>query len=229
MVNAVNLVFGKGAVQGGIQRERRFGIVTEGFFDDQPFPALAFIVHADLVEPLCNGGIQTGRRGQVIKNIAAGLMLFRQQSEARLERVKIGLFRRIDLLVINMVTKTIRGGFRRVKTGRLFRQIFTQMLGKTLIIVGGATDTDNGKILGQQAAHKQPIEGGNEFPVGQIARCAKNNQKGVGIHQNKISDQRVAVTGRVSIKAENPTQLDAVSTILTERQLGGIFRLSRRR
>ena len=79
VIDAIDLMLGKRAVQVAVERERGVQVDAERLLDDHPCPSAAVIAQiaadARLVEPVGDGGIHVGRQREVHQAIALGLEL----------------------------------------------------------------------------------------------------------------------------------------------------------
>ena len=175
MVDPVDLLFGEGLLETGIELLGGFEIVAERFFDNDAGPVVVFFGGEPGGAELIDNGREEARRDSEIEElIAEGIVRLVDFLDLLLEALIEVLVGEIALDVLDALAQPLPH-FQVDGVRRELRHFLTEIVAKGFrgqVIYG---DTDDGKLLGEDFLLGQIEKCGNEFALGEIPGSSENH------------------------------------------------------
>jgi len=186
MINAVNLVLGKNAIQQFVQGFGRLQVTAKRFFNDDP--GLFRIGSKFMLGKILGDRSKKARSySEVVHNVRFRLP-FLGQALNSFGLLQIGLvFLNIRNLEIYMRSKSLPFFAVCLPPAGKLVDILEQSSAKLIIRLLGSTQSDDGKILGKPGVQKQIIQRGNQL-AGSEVPCSSENKEESWLRLNWVFD-----------------------------------------
>ena len=177
VVDAVNLRLGDMLGEVRIQVAGALQIVAEGFFNDDPAPGIRlFLGEAGISKLLDNFAEESGRDGEVEKNIAGQIPGFLDIFDLRPEVLEGFWIVEVSGEVIAAFGKVVPLSLID-RTGGKLLDVRGNLRAEKLVIAVAHSHTDDGEILRQKLEGFEIVKRRKEFALGEVARCSEDDNR----------------------------------------------------